>query len=492
MTFVELFRLMRSHLGRLLLATLLGGALGYGYASTLPPVFAADSSGQIVVAAPQSDIGSILANSSVAASKVSAFLPYAQTRAVAQRAIEETGINATPAQIVGRISATIPDGTSMIRVSATAPTAEEARLLADAMVRAVAAEANRIELGGTVKPGQQAVVRVVPIEMALPGAQIGPNVQKYVLAGLAGGFGLMAGWILLRRALDTRIRTVKQVEENTGTSVLAVVPQTAELRASKGRGRLGSLGMASESFRQLRTNLRFVNVDNPPRSMVVTSANSGEGKSTISATLARVLAESGRPVVLIDADLRRPMLATIFERRGSVGLTQVLSGQLELEAALQPTEQPNLLLITAGRIPPNPSELLGSHRMNEVITELSRNNFVILDAPPLLSVTDAGLLTAMCDGALFVFAVGKTHRDQAAQCAKSMAHVGGKVLGTVLNLAPKRKVYGVVYGYGYGYGSYQNRYYYTSKGDGTGARRAKRRRGKDAETSPETQVEVQA
>ena len=194
-------------------------------------------------------------------------------------------------------------------------------------------------------------------------------------------------------------------------------------------------------------------MDNPPRSIVITSANPSEGKSTVSATLARVLGEAGQKTILIDADLRRPTLSTVFERDGSVGLSQILSGQVSVEDALQDTDQVNVQLIPAGRIPPNPSELLGSQRMKALIEELAQDHLVLMDAPPLLPVTDAGLLSGISDGTILVFAVGKTHKEQVAFCAKILEQVGGNLLGAVLNLAPKRGIGSVAYGNGYsGYG----------------------------------------
>ncbi len=473
MTFVDFVRLLRANAARLVLAALLGGTAAYAYARTLPPVFVADASGYIVSAGSQGDLGQVMANSAVTSSKGSAYVQLAQTRKVAQRAIEDIGISASPSDVVGRVSVSIADGSSILRITAVGPDPEEARLLADAFARAIAAVANELELGGSAKPGEKALVRIVPVDSALPAAQIGPNVRKYVLAGIGAGAGAMLGWILLRRLLDTRVRTVKDVEDSEGGTVLSIVPITPELRAGKGRGQLARLGWAAESFRQLRTNLRFVNVDKPPRSIVITSANPGEGKSTMSSTLARVLGEGGQPTVLIDADLRRPMLATIFDRHGSIGLTQVLSGQISVEDALQDTDQANVKLITAGRIPPNPSELLGSKQMAKLIAALATNRTVIIDAPPILPVSDAGLLTAAADGALLVVRTGKTLRDQISVAVKRLDQVGGRLLGSTLNLASPRRLGETMYGYGRGYGYARKSYgaYYGSNskvaGEGT-------------------------
>ena len=157
-------------------------------------------------------------------------------------------------------------------------------------------------------------MQVVPIETALPGVKVAPDPIRNVLIGAVVGL-LVAYGLVSAPQLDTRLRTVADVEAETGASVLGVVPLTSELRGHASRS-LDQLGLAAEAFRQVRTNLRFVSVDHAPRSIVITSANAGEGKSTMSATLARVLGESGQPTVIIDADLRRPMLATIFDRPG--------------------------------------------------------------------------------------------------------------------------------------------------------------------------------
>ncbi len=474
MTFIDFVRISRANWWRLVAFALAGAALAYAYTGTLRVVFQADSSGYVVVGTSgQQTTGDALAGNSVANTKAEAFLTLVDKRAVAARAIQIMGTGATdsPEAIAGRVSAWLAPNSNILSVSAIGPTSESATALADATVQAMSEAANLLELGkdltglptlplnDTAGTDPKALVRIVRIDSALPGAQIGPNVRKYVLAGTAAGLVLGYALVLLRRLLDTKVRTVKDVEELARSTVLGIVPVTPELRADIGRGRVDNLGIAAEAFRQMRTNLRFVNVDNPPRSIVVTSANPGEGKSTVCATLARVLGEAGQPTILIDADLRRPMLASIFDTSGRVGLSQVLSGQVSVQEALQRTDQANVQFIAAGRTPPNPSELLGSQRMRALIEELSADHLVLLDAPPLLPVTDAGLLTAMSDGAVLVLAVGRTHKEQARLCAKVLNQVGGRLLGTVLNLAPRKGLGSVVYGYGYGHGAYQTEYY---------------------------------
>lgn len=459
MTVLDFVRITRAHLVSLVVLMLAGAGAAYALTLRMPEVYLADASGYVVVSGDQTSTGDGIAATSLGGTKADSYLPLVTGRAVAQRAIEDTGIAASPPEVAARVGASVAPNSVILKVTATGPTAEEARLLADAVIRATALEANRIEQVGARTAGSKPLVQIVPIEAALPGARIAPNPERNVLAGAL--VGLVVGYLIvfLRRQVDTRVRTVADVEELVGASVIGVVPVAPELRLEAGRGRLDQLGQAAEAFRQVRTNLRFVAVDRSPRSIVVTSANAHEGKSTISATLARVLGEAGQPTVIIDADLRRPTLATIFDRPGKVGLSQLLAGQIGLADALQPTDQANVQLIAAGRTPPNPSELLGSQRMKALIDHLAEDHLVILDAPPLLPVTDAGLLSGVTDGTLLVLAVGRTHKEQARLCAKIMGQVGGRVLGVVLNLAPRKGVGQVVYGYGRGYAAYTSEPY---------------------------------
>ncbi len=455
MTLLDFVRLTRAHLLSLVFLTLVGGAVAYGLTLRMPEVYLADASGFVRVAGSGESTGDGLAANSLGGSKAESYLPLVTSRAVAERAIAATGIDATPAEVAGRVGASVATGSVILKVTATGPTPEESRVLADAVITATAEEANAIETAAD--PSAEPIVSIVPIESALPGGKIAPNPNRNMLIGLVVGLVVAYALVFVRRQLDTRLRTVSDVEELTAASVLGVVPQTKELGVVRGRGRVGQLGIAAEAFRQIRTNLRFVGVDDPARSIVVTSANAGEGKSTVAATLARVLGASGQSVVIIDADLRRPTLAKVFDVVGTVGLSHVLTGQVPVEDVLLPTDQDNVRLVTSGRTPPNPSELLGSVRMHELVARLTEDHVVILDAPPLLPVTDAGVLAGFCDGTLLVFAVGRTHKEQARLAARMMSQVGGRVLGVVLNMAPQRKVGGVVYG-GYGYSSYASDY----------------------------------
>ena len=181
-----------------------------------------------------------------------------------------------------------------------------------------------------------------------------------------------------------------------------------------------------------------MDVDHPPRVVVVTSPLPGDGKSTMSANLALAMAASGQQVVLIDGDLRRPMIAAIFGLVEGAGVTDILAGRAEVDDVAQTFGHLDTLrIVAAGRTPPNPSEVLGSERMKDLLRELSREAMVIVDAPPLLPVTDAAVLTHSADGAIVVVGAGRTTIDVLKKAMNNLERAGGRALGVVLNRVPR-------------------------------------------------------
>ncbi len=191
----------------------------------------------------------------------------------------------------------------------------------------------------------------------------------------------------------------------------------------------------AEAYRSLRTNLEFSSLDEPIHTMVVTSAGMNEGKSTTLANLAVTMAQAGKRVVLVDADLRRPSLHTLFDKQNNVGLTNMVVDDAMMDKPpLQETEVENLFLITSGILPPNPAEVVGSRRMEEIIQKLLEKVDVILfDTPPVIAVTDAALLASKVDGVLLVVRAGSTKRDHARRAKKLLEKVNARLIGAVLN-----------------------------------------------------------
>jgi len=191
----------------------------------------------------------------------------------------------------------------------------------------------------------------------------------------------------------------------------------------------------AEAFRTLRTNLEFSSLDNPIKTLLVTSPGPGEGKSTTLANLAITAAQAEKKVYLVDCDLRRPTLHQLFGVSNEVGLTNMIRDEtLRDSPPLQETKAPGLWLIPSGPLPPNPSELLGSKRMEEIIARLKgQADLVLFDAPPSNIVTDAAVLASKVDGVLLVFSAGRTKREHAQRAKALMEKVNARLVGVVLN-----------------------------------------------------------
>ena len=208
----------------------------------------------------------------------------------------------------------------------------------------------------------------------------------------------------------------------------------------------------AEAYRTLRTNIHFSGLDTPYRSIMVTSAGPGEGKSTTVANLGVAMAQAGMKVILVDCDLRKPVQHKIFELPNIKGVTNVLVEQLQLEDIIHPTRVENLFLLTSGPIPPNPSELLSSDRMKSLVESLKTLfDIVLFDAPPAIAVTDAALLSSRVDGVILVLRSGTAKIDMAKQAKDQIEKANGKFIGSVL------------YGVSYSGEDYQYYNYYGEK-----------------------------
>jgi capsular exopolysaccharide synthesis family protein len=446
----DYLRILRAHWLGILLLTLLGVAAAWGWSSMQPRVYTATTSAIVDAAAGASDAGTRLVGNQLAQSVVKSYIDIGSWRSVAEYVIDDLGLDTTPESLVGRIDVTNPLDTVVLRVAADAATPEEARDLAESWVRGMIDEIEQIEGSGT-----DAAVTVVPGDSArLPTAPSSPNTRLNLILGALIGLALGIGYAVLRYVLDQRVRDPRDIERETGVSVIGTLPASRELSAERKvltfTGRDESATPVAEATRELRTNLRFVDIDNPPRAIVVTSPIPGDGKSTIAANLAVSIAASGEPVVLIDADLRRPMIASLFGLPEGAGLTDVLTDRAELaDVAHTLPLRENLVVVGAGRTPPNPSEVLGSQKMRDLIAGLTQHALVIIDSPPLLPVTDAAVLATNADGAVVVVSAGKTTYDMLHKALGNLGKAHARPLGVVLNKVPRRGADATYYGYQY-------------------------------------------
>ncbi|CAG0948324.1 partial tyrosine-protein kinase Etk/Wzc, partial [Anaerolineae bacterium] len=286
-----------------------------------------------------------------------------------------------------------------------------------------------------------------------PKTPVSPNIPQNVLFAAIAGAVLAGGVAFLLEYLDDTIKDADDAQRVMGVSMLGAIMRIAGVHqpADNLVTFKHPRSPISEAYRVLRTNLRFSGIENPTGALVVTSAGPGEGKTTTAANLAVTMAQGGRRVVLLDTDLRRPMIHKVFGFSNEVGLSSLFLGDAPtLASVMQPTEIPTLRVITSGPLPPNPAEVLDSALMKQVLRELrEQSDMVILDSPPTLAVADASILGAQCSGAVLVVDAGRTRSDASRRALQSLKQTGTKVLGVVLNKLSTRRASGYSYYYYY-------------------------------------------
>lgn len=299
----------------------------------------------------------------------------------------------------------------------------------------------------------QALSNIIVDEPALvPGEPVKPRKELNTLLAAVVGAMLAVGVAFLIEYLDDTVKTPDDVRQSLGLALLGTITR---FRSRNGESPLVAArhprSPISEAYRILRTNLQFFSLDKPLKTLLVTSASPMEGKSTTIANLGVVMAQAGLSVIIVDSDLRRPTLHKIFGLNNNRGLTTALLPEGGgLDGNLQQTDIENLKVLTSGPIPPNPSELLGSHRMRQLIDQLkSTADAVIFDSPPALAVTDAAVLANELDAVLLVVDAGKTRREVVQHARDILAGVGATILGAALNKLSERGGAGYYYYYYY-------------------------------------------
>jgi len=384
--------------------------------------------------------------------RVSSYADLASGRELASRVIADLHLDMDAATLAKKITATVVPDTVILEISATDPDPAQAQAIA----RATSTELRDFVSQLETPPGQtNAPIKATIVDSAdLPVAPVSPQPLRNMGLALVLGLLLGLGLAVLRELLDTTVKGAGDVAEVTETPVLGGIQFDSEAPKNPLISALSSHSPRVEAFRILRTNLQFIDVDRDKKVFVVTSSVPGEGKTSTASNTALALQTAGQRTLLIDADLRRPQLAGLFDLEGSVGLTSVLLGRISLDEAIQEHTTSGLHVLTSGSLPPNPAELLQSQAMHELLKSVQDDyDVIVLDAPPLLPVTDAALVAAQADGAIVVVHQGRTTRDQLSHSMSRLSAVGARPLGVALNMVPARRRNGYGYGgYGYGYG----------------------------------------
>jgi succinoglycan biosynthesis transport protein ExoP len=430
---------LRAFWWQVLLIGVVGAGAGYGISKAQTPTFEASAKLFVSIAGGGSNANDLLQGSNFTQQQVKSYAEVATSRAVLDRVATSLRYRGGADALAEHVTASAPLDTVIIQVVATDTDPRRAAEISNSVSGVFA------QLVSTLEPRSRdgaSSVRASIIQRAQP-ATSAKTPRTKLNVGVGAIAGLLLAWACAAavRQLDTRLKRVGDFEAFGDWPVLGVLPVvntprgTGVASADGESGRRTAWDLSAEAYRQLRTNLRFVDAAQPARKLLVTSSLPGEGKTTVASNLAIALAEAGSSVVLVDADLRRPAAARYLGLRGTPGLSGVLAETDELDVSLQSYPgAANLSVLPAGYPVPNASELLASDRLAATLDVLAqRFEFVVVDSPPLLPVADAAILTSRTDGTLLVGRAGLIRRPQFRTALQQLETAHARILGVVVN-----------------------------------------------------------
>lgn len=434
----EMLRVVRRR-WRILIATLLAcSAIGVAYTLAVTPKY--KSQVQLFVATEpslsQAGALDLEEGNQFTESRVLSYVNLVTSPAVTAPVVKQLGLRMSPSQLAGELTASVPPDTVLINIVATNPSGFRARQIAQAVGQRMIRLVTQLENPGG--RGSSPVRLTVSSPATLPTTPSSPNKKLDILLGIIAGVVLGLCLAVARERADDTVSDVEELKDHWQIPVLAVVPNVPEPVGLSVGGTAGD--SRYEALRYLRTSLSFLNVDRPPDSLVITSSVPGEGKSTTAFALAEVVAAAGQSVILVDGDLRRPMLAQYSGLPTGPGVTDVLADEAVLPEVLLPHGHfPDLRILRAGSPVPTPSEILATHKMAELLERLrGMADLVIVDAPPLAPFTDAAVLAAQTSGALVVVQPRVASRRQLQDTLQQLTFVNARIFGFVANKVPSQ------------------------------------------------------
>lgn len=409
------------------------GVCGAGVAYRLtPPTYA--STVTFYVGTPTQNGINPQSSNAFAEARVNSYVVLISSERVAKAVLGRTGVDLTATQVMGRMSAEAELNTVVVNATVHDSNQERASILAQGLADTFGQTVSKLDNPGTGR--DTVVVNVVSGPTDLGAVE--PRLKIFGGLGLLAGLAVGIVLIILRELLDNTVRTPEAASALVDAPAIGNIGYDPAARRSPLLLGRSNHSVRAESIRQLRTNLTFIDVARPTKVLVVTSSVPSEGKTSLCANLALSLAEAGHRVLIIEADLRRPRLATLLGLESEIGLTNVLIGQVTMSQALQEWA-PKVAVLTSGSLPPNPSELLEGQRIKRLLSDLRPHyDQILIDTTPLLPVTDAAVAAALGDGVVMVVRSGKTSRDQVSAAADSLRGVNAQIVGVVLNMRRRR------------------------------------------------------
>ncbi|GAB2504762.1 polysaccharide biosynthesis tyrosine autokinase [Promicromonospora xylanilytica] len=426
-------------------SALLAALVALGWAWTTPPTYTATAKVYVSLNTGEST-SDLLQGSTYVKNLIESYAALTDMPVVLDPVADDLGQGATGRELAEAVSADSPLNTSIIEISVVDGAADRAAQIADAVAQQLSDTV--VDLSPATPTGGQSIAVTVVSPAEVPQYPSAPRTRLLTAAGGAAGLALSIAIVLLWAVLDTRIRSTKDLETvSQGTALLGSIP-VVNRKAAQVLATQDPLSTRAEAYRRVQTNLSFVDATTPARVLVVTSSIPAEGKSTTAINLASTFAESGSRVLLIDGDMRRPSVAPTLGLEGAAGLTTVLVGRATLANLVQHYGPGPLDILPLGPIPPNPHQLIASDVTRDLIAAArSAYDVVVIDAPPLLPVSDAAVLSTMADGVVVVVGARRVRRQQLTQALRALAVVEAPVLGLILTFAPRSGPGGSYYGY---------------------------------------------
>jgi capsular exopolysaccharide synthesis family protein len=445
MKFNDYLRVLRKRWKWLAASMVLGVLAALALTMTATPIYKATA--EIFVAPGEvSTTGELAQGSTFAQNRVKSYVQLIDSDLVLGPIADR--FDTTSGSLSGKVTATVPTDTVLIDISVTDPDPQRAADIATAIAKSFPKIATSIEPDRA--DGSPAVAVTVVQDAAVPGMPISPKLETNLALGLLAGTVIGLLLMAVREMTDTRLKSERDVVAVTVSPVLGRIPFDSDAKSRPLVVKADPHGSLAEAYRQLRTNLQFAASAGQGRTVLLTSSVPGEGKSSTAINLAMSLAAAGSRVCLVDGDLRRPGVGRYTDLESSVGLTTVLIGAADLDSALQPWG-PNLQVLMSGELPPNPSELLGSPAMGELLDELgSRFDIVVIDGAPLLPVTDSAVLARRVASVVMVVGMGELKRRELQRSLGDLETIDAPVVGVVITKMPTKGPHGSglkTYGY---------------------------------------------
>ncbi|MGW0036416.1 polysaccharide biosynthesis tyrosine autokinase [Gordonia sp. NPDC003376] len=413
-------------------------ALGFSLLQT--PLYLASST-LYVTSGSDANAQSAYQGSLASQQRVASYVKLVTSDEVLDGAIRETGAPRSAADLRENVVASTAPNTVLMTIAVSDPDPSLAVALVRAVGDSLVSYVRQLE---TPDSGGDPLAKltVVSSDPAATGP-VSPKILRNVVVALFGGVVAGVVFVMFTRRFTSKVRGWSDIEDVVGAPLIGTIPSDVSLRDGKQVNFSAGGSVVGEAYRMLRTNLSFLNVDGPAKLIMVTSAKEAEGKSTVVTNLSRALVEDGARVVVVDGDLRRPTAAKRMGALSGVGLSDVLRSECTVDDAIFTSGVGSADVLPAGATPPNPAELLGSARSQQLFEDLAgKYDFVIVDTTPLLPVADAAVLSRWMDGVLLVIRAEKSKASETVSAIAQLDAVHANVLGVVINDLPGRIIGG--------------------------------------------------